>query len=265
MSTDKAAAGMPNRIIPKEVLWGRQGLGPDYYGPDLIAEALREVFNTAELDRLRNFTSFHGAFMDHAFRTGWRVSESTRYYPCDEIKLHPEVTEFDLKEVIGVGIFGTRYGLAEREDKSVRPSPHRWVSSEEWDLITYACDERRKSEPGHMPSEQVTHMSNHRVFLSRSRKLIVFTCHWRADRLLPESYLPTSFTADQIESWPDIFDITPQGLHRFCESLGASAGSALLNGFTLQLQSSNYQVRQELEKNEKAEAMAKTLLSRIKT
>jgi hypothetical protein len=253
---------MPNQIYPKDVLWGRQGLGPDYYGPDLIAEALWEVVKAAELNKLRNFVPFLGAFMEQFLRTDWRVSGNSRSYPCEKIELSSKVSEYDLEYVSGVGIFGTRYGVARRDDMSEMPSPHRWLWEQEWALITHACDNRRKSEPDHLPSEQIVSMNNLRVFMSRSRKLIVFACNWRTETPRPDCYLPSTFNVDLIEL-RHAFDLTKEGIQEFCQEYGANAGLAVLYGFSLQLQSSNYRVRKELEENEKAEVMAKELLARI--
>lgn len=256
MSTDDAVAGMPNQINPKDILWGRQGLGANYFGEELIAEAVWEVFEVAELSKLRNFVAFPNAFIGHAFST---YTKPTDDYP--ELRLKLGLTDRDTHRVMGVGTFGTRYGLAKRDGE---PVPERWVFAEEWDVITCACDQRRKTDPDHLPSEQVTHMNNFRVFLTQSKKLIVFACDWSTRDPQPKHYMPFAFTVDSIELLR-VFDLTKEGVGDFCSEFDANAGLALLCGFNLQLQSTNYQVRQELEENEKAEAMAKALLARIKS
>ncbi len=254
---------MPNIIDPREVLWGRQGLGAAYFGVELIAEAIWEVFNAAELGRLRNLVPFPGAFLDHHFQRDWRPSETCHSYPYMDIELTSNISEHDLECVCGVGVFNTRYGLVKRED-TASLAAHRWVSSEEWDLIKYASIIKRKTEPDHMPSEQVVCMNNHSIFLSRSRKLIVFTSEWEAWRLGLELYLPSVFTVKEIVL-RDVFDLTEEGILNFCQIFGGSAGAQLLDGLGLQLQSTIHQVRKELEKNEKAHEMASLLRLRIGT
>lgn len=257
MSTDNTAAGMPKTIDPKEVLWGRQGLGPGYFGPELIAEALWEVLNTTELLRLRNFAPFLNAFVRHS-PSDCRVNS----IGLAEINSKFQEQHGGLEWLLGVGSFGTSYGLVSRQWVSgTRWTPH-WVTKEEWDQVTQASDETRKSQQDYLPPEQVERMINERVFLSRKSKLVVMRCVYKASGLNPEGYLPYAYLVEYIDVH-DGFDLTQEGVLAFCQKFGARAGAALLEGLSLQLQSTNYQVRQELKANEAAEAMAKRLLTRI--
>ncbi len=261
MSTDNATVGIPNHIDPKKVLWGRQGLGPDFFGPTVIAEAIWQVFKTAELQYLHNFVPFLGAIVEQTFEKSWRVSSTTRSYPCNNIKLNPLITEYDLENVCGVGMFGTMYGLVPRSDSTQLII--EYVAEQEWKRETLLCDDRRKSEPEHMPDDQILGMRNERIFLTRSRKLAVFYCDWYTETPRPDDYYPSSYTINEMEL-RSVFELTPEGILDFCNWYGAEAGLALLQGFDLQLQSTNYRVREKLKENEKAEAMAKSLLARIR-
>lgn len=267
MSTDTSLAGMPTETR-KEILWDRNGLPAEFYGPELIAEALFEALKTMDCSTMKGFVPFNQALRKHRFGLDNTIVEGAadvisppRWFNPSGVNLNL----LDLERVWGVGTFDTKYGVIGRCETSIPSGDETecWLAKSEWDDDTRQNDISRVSKPDQMPSWRISHMRAKRVFLSQSGRIVVVDIECEAVKLAPQAYRPKHFRVGKI-----IFDSRYGANHkesilRFLTDHGLKAGVAVMSGLKLALQSSNYCIREALEPNEKAEKMLDGLLAQV--
>jgi hypothetical protein len=266
MSTDAAVAEM-SEIEKKEILWGREGFGPEYFGDQLVGEALEEVVSAIDFSKLRGFMPFARAFSYGHLHPELRIEEGS--HPCMDPEMwmnedqRMSLTSSDLARVWGLGCFEVKYGLISRDCKSQIPLVAEWVSEKQWQQIEENNDAWRKKDPQKMPEYQVAHVKYLLPMLTATRKLFILKVTLVALKLQPKIYNPCYFrpTALDLRCCESIK--AKNDAEAICLVAGATAGAAVLYGLFMMLRSSNYQVHQELEQNERAYALADRLTHRI--
>jgi hypothetical protein len=264
MSTDTALAGMPTNKR-KEILWSRKGLPPEFFGEDLIAEALFEALQTMDRSTMDGFVHFTEAFRKHRFGLDNIVIEAADgcispscWLGRDEVNL----SLLGLEHVWGIGTFDTEYGI---EDRSVKTMPalediQEWWTAAKLDEAILA-DKHRYMSFGGMPRWQVSHMKTKRVFLTQSGQVLVIDVKWEAAELDLVAYRPTHFRCMTV-TFSSLYNAQRiDSILRLMNDYSLQALMAVLYGLKLALQSSNYRLRKELEPNEKAEKMLAGLLA----
>ena len=267
MSQDTPLAGMPTKTL-NEIFWGRKGLPVEFYGSELIAEALFEALKTMDRKTMDGFVHFNEAFQKHRFGLDNIVVESAadcisppRWFNPDGVNL----SLLGLEHIWGIGTYGTEYGQVWR---SVTEMPAeneigQWVTKSKWDEVTCQNDVVRVEKSEQMPLWQISHMRTKRVFLTQNGRMFVVTVEWEAVKLAPEVYKPNRFRATKV-TFQSLYSVRhTMDILEFVIDHGLNAGLAVLSGLKLALQSSNYRLREALEPNEKAEEMLAGLLSRV--
>ncbi len=260
MSKDKTVAGMP-KDKRQEIMWGRGNFDPNFFGPNLIAEALHQVLHTADLKHMRNFTALANAFAQ-VYTTSWQrgirgtSSISNKDFPKQQ---------YSLEKSCSVGSYNEKFGLTSRDVSSDIVPLDEWLSPKEWD----ERQRQRRADsdclygPG-LPLQQVAILRARQVLLTHNKHLVIFNVNlYPSGGLWPNVLTPVKFSLGQAELYK-VYDLRKESIKRFCEEEGSRAGVAVLKGLTLHLQSSNYQVLQELQNNQKAQSVAEGLLSRIR-
>jgi hypothetical protein len=275
MSTDTTLTGM-SQNDKKEILWGRPGSEADFFGVDLLAEAIGEVISKmSNFDRLRNFVPFDDAFCKHTLTTDIRIDSDG--YTCFESSLWRDrsrgrLSSIELCRVWGLGVFAIEYELIDRHHTEIPDdliTHGSWVSKQEWDDEISIIEEMRKSTPDAMPQQQIAGMVCKRLFLTQSGKLFVADVELKPVKLVPSVYYvhkyhPTDFKLEGVYGLRDDSD-AQLSLQDLMTQFTLEAGTGLLTGLSLMLQGSNYRVQDELDHNLEAEQVAKALLTRIKT
>lgn len=267
---DSTLAGMPTENR-KEIIWGRQGLPPKFYGTELIGEALFEVLKTMDRSTMNGFVEFKEAFKTHNF--GLDISHCTG--PISDCIapsrwFNPEgfgLNTLRLESVWGIGIFDINYGVISRSATEIpaREEVQDWKTKRQWDEITKNYDILRQKKSGQMPLSQIVYMDSKRVFLTKSGQIFVIEVEWEADHLTPSVYKPTVFKVTKLSICARYSTRNKSSVLKFINDFGLEAGMETLSGLRLALQSSNYRLREALEPNEKAEKMLVGLLSRTNT
>lgn len=267
MSNETTLAGMPTKTR-NEILWGRKGLPAEFYGKELIAEALFEALKTMDRSTMHGFVSFNEAFRSHHFGVDSNVVDAK------DGSIHPSnwhnpdganISVLGLKHVWGIGSFGTEYGI---EHRSITAKPaledirEWWTTAELQDAIE-VNNARRSQGFDEMPHWQIVFMRTKRVFLTKFGRLFVVEVEWEAVTLAPQVYKPNRFRAEQV-NFNSLYNVRQKSdIEEFVKDHGLKAGTAVLYGLKLALQSSNYRLREALKPNEKTEAMLSGLLSQI--
>lgn len=263
MSTDAHLAGMPTEQR-NEILWGRQGLPTEFFGPELLTEALFTVFSKIELSTMRGFIPFETAFTKHHFGLDNLVIEvidectARRNIHGDDRVNHKL---FTLDMVWGIGTFGVSYDVVPRSPNA--SSETKKVTRPEWEEIVRQNNERRKTFPDAMPEWQISAMQTKRIFLCKNGYMVVFEVDWQATKLSPEGYKPMRFQVTKV-TYSTVHDTRDKcSWHDFLTNHGLRAGRAVLFGLEMALKSSNYQLQEALEPNIKAERIVHAIRKRI--
>lgn len=267
MSNETTLAGMPTKTR-NEILWGRKGLPAEFYGPELIAEALSTVLQKMDLSTMDGFVHFNEAFRGHHFGLDNIVIEAVadcisppRWFNPDGVNLNL----LGLELVWGIGTFGTEYGLVWRSLDEVPEDfvPQDWLEKAAWEQMVRENEADRFSVHDQMPAWQISHMRTKRVFLTQSGRMFVVEVEWKAGKLAPQVYKPNRFQVTKVTFISLYGAWQKKDTLEFLSDHGPRAGVAVLSGLQLALQSSNYRLREALKTNEKAEKKVLELLARV--